>query len=132
MEPTGTAENESKPLEAVIQIDDGKIQARLDRVVRATVEETLDALLDAEDDWLRGAKCYTNGRKLVKMRGRATTNGRCTRDLNQKIYRQIKGWRQRPLERLGAGEVTLKVPKCAVCLLKPRYIERYRHRESSV
>lgn len=31
----------------VVQIDEGRIQAHLDEVVRATVEETLNALLDA-------------------------------------------------------------------------------------
>ena len=52
MEPTMEAgvetESGSKPLGAVVQIDEGKIRAHLDGVVRATVEETLNALLDAE------------------------------------------------------------------------------------
>ena len=39
----------------VVQIDEGRIQAHLDEVVRATVEETLNALLDAEADQLCGA-----------------------------------------------------------------------------
>ena len=58
MEPTGAAGNESKALGSVVQIDEGKIQAHLDQVVRATVEETLNALLDAEADQLCGAKRY--------------------------------------------------------------------------
>jgi len=37
-------------LSQVIQIDEGKIQAHLGEVVRSTVEETLNALLDAEAD----------------------------------------------------------------------------------
>jgi hypothetical protein len=46
MEPTMEAEagaaNEPKsPLGPVVQIDDGRIQAHLDEVVRATVEVTL-------------------------------------------------------------------------------------------
>ena len=55
----------SQPLGAVVQIDDGKIGAHLDEVVRATVEETLNALLDAEADHLCGARKYerTEGRK---------------------------------------------------------------------
>jgi hypothetical protein len=32
----------------MVQIDEGKIQAHLDEVVRSTVEETLNALLDAK------------------------------------------------------------------------------------
>jgi putative transposase len=49
----------------VVQIDEGRIQAHLDEVVRATVEETLNGLLDAEADRLCGARKYerTEGRK---------------------------------------------------------------------
>jgi len=36
----------------VIQIDEGKIQQHLGEVVRSTVEETLNAMLDAEADRL--------------------------------------------------------------------------------
>ena len=39
---------EVKPLQSIVQIDEGRIQAHLDAVVRSTVEETLNALLDAE------------------------------------------------------------------------------------
>lgn len=70
MEPTMEAGVEAgrgtKPgLGPVVQIDEGRIQAHLDEVVRATVEETLNALLDAEADDLCGARKYerTEGRK---------------------------------------------------------------------
>jgi hypothetical protein len=48
-----------------VQIDEGRIQAHLDEVVRSTVEEALNALLDAEADHLCGARKYerTEGRK---------------------------------------------------------------------
>ena len=46
------------PLGPVVQIDEGRIQAHLDEVVRATVEETLNGLLDAEADHLCGARKY--------------------------------------------------------------------------
>jgi putative transposase len=36
----------------VVQIDEGRIREHLDEVVRSTVEETLNALLDAEADHL--------------------------------------------------------------------------------
>jgi hypothetical protein len=42
----------SGPLGNVIRIDDGRIKSHLDRVVRGSVEETLNALLYAEADRL--------------------------------------------------------------------------------
>lgn len=57
MEAEARADNGQKsPLGPVVQIDAGRIQAHLDEVVRATVEETLNALLDAEADHLCGAR----------------------------------------------------------------------------
>ena len=44
------------PLNNVITIDDKRIKSHLDRVVRSTVEETLNALLDAEADRLCNAQ----------------------------------------------------------------------------
>jgi len=109
MEPTGAAE-ETKTLGSVVQIDEGKIQAHLDEVVRATVEETLNALLDAEADQLCGAQKYerTEGRK-------DTRAGSYDRKLHTK-----------------AGEVTLTVPKLRSLPFETAIIERYRRRESSV
>ncbi|HKM79923.1 MAG TPA: hypothetical protein VJY15_03040 [Candidatus Acidoferrum sp.] len=54
MEPTnqGEAGQQVGKLSQVIQIDEGKIQEHLGEVVRSTVEETLNALLDAEADRL--------------------------------------------------------------------------------
>ena len=45
-------------LNNVITIDDKRIKSHLDRVVRSTVEETLNALLDAEADRLCNAQRY--------------------------------------------------------------------------
>jgi len=49
----------------VLQVDEGRIYAHLDEVVRSTVRETLNALPDAEADRLCGAGKYerTEGRK---------------------------------------------------------------------
>ena len=49
----------------VIHIDEERIRGHLDRVVRSSVEETLNALLDAEADRLVGADRYerSEGRK---------------------------------------------------------------------
>jgi transposase-like protein len=58
----------------VIQIDEGKIQEHLGEVVRSTVEETLNAMLDAEADRLCRAERYerTEARKI---RGQDPTSG---------------------------------------------------------
>jgi hypothetical protein len=60
MEPTNQGESpqEVAKLSQVIQIDEGKIQAHLGEVVRSTVEETLNAMLDAEADRLCRAERY--------------------------------------------------------------------------
>lgn len=94
----------------VVQIDEVRIQAHLDEVVRATVEETLNGLLDAEADRLCGARKYerTDGRK-------DTRAGSYDRQLHTK-----------------AGEVTLTVPKLRKLPFETAIIERYRRRESSV
>jgi len=70
MEPTKEAKAGAgtgvKPVAGpVVQIDEGRIQAHLDEVVRSTVEETLNAFLDAEEDRLCGARKYerSEGRK---------------------------------------------------------------------
>lgn len=109
MEPT-EAGSETKGLGSVVQIDEGKIQAHLDQVVRSTVEETLNALLDAEADQLCGA------RKYERAEGRKDTRaGSYERQLQTK-----------------AGEVSLKVPKLRSLPFETAIIERYRRRESSV
>lgn len=53
VEPAGEAR---PPLGPVVKIDEGRIREHLDEVVRSTVEETLNALLDAEADRLCGAR----------------------------------------------------------------------------
>jgi putative transposase len=114
MEPTmsgGEVEGSGgTPLGGVVRIDDGRIQAHLDAVVRSTVEETLNALLDAEADHLCGA------RKYERSEGRKDTRaGSYTRQLHTK-----------------AGEVSLQVPKLRSLPFETAIIERYRRRESSV
>src|SRR5262250_1485688 len=108
MEPTD--QGEVSKLSQVIQIDEGKIQEHLGEVVRSTVEETLNAMLDAEADRLCRAERYerTEARK-------DTRAGSYQRRLQTK-----------------AGEVTLKVPKLRTLPFATAIIERYRRRESSV
>src|ERR1700719_2608974 len=108
MEPTN--QGEAPKLSQVIQIDEGKIQEHLGEVVRSTVEETLNAMLDAEADRLCRAERYerTEARK-------DTRAGSYQRQLQTK-----------------AGGVTLKVPKLRNLPFETAIIERYRRRESSV
>jgi putative transposase len=98
------------PLNNVIRIDDERIKGHLDRVVRGTVEETLNALLDAEADRLCNAQRY----ERTEAR-RDTRAGHYERNLETK-----------------AGEVTLKVPKLRRQTFETAIIERYRRREASV
>ncbi len=80
---------QSARLSNVIQIDDERIRGHLDRVVRGTVEETLNALLDAEADRLCNAHRYERTEDR-----RDTRAGHYERKLATKT-----------------GEVNLKVPK---------------------
>src|ERR1700693_5872139 len=108
MEPTN--QGEVPKLSQVIQIDEGKIQEHLGEVVRSTVEETLNALLDAEADRLCGAERYE--RTEARQDTRA---GSYQRQLHTK-----------------AGPVSLKIPKLRTLPFETAIIQRYRRRESSV
>src|SRR5437879_3892097 len=112
MEPTNQGERpqEVAKLSQVIQIDEGKIQEHLGEVVRSTVEEALNAMLDAEADRLCQAERYerTEARK-------DTRAGSYERHLHTT-----------------AGEVTLNVPKLRNLPFETAIIERYRRRETSV
>src|SRR4030042_7184615 len=63
----------------VIKIDEGKVRQHVEEVVRQSVEETLNGLLDAEADELCGAKRYE--RSVERMDTRA---GHSTRKLHTK------------------------------------------------
>jgi transposase-like protein len=93
-----------------IRIDEGQIKSHVDQVVRASVEQTLNALLDAEAD----ALC--NARRYQRSPDRADTRA---------------GSYQRQLQ-TKAGEVTLTVPRLRKLPFETQIIERYRRRESSV
>jgi putative transposase len=101
---------EAKPMGQVIQIDEARIRDHLGEMVRGTVEEALNAMLDAEADRLCGAGRYerTAGRQ-------DTRAGHYERNLETK-----------------AGKVSLKVPKLRRQTFETAIIERYQRRESSV
>ena len=82
-------ETTPSPLGDVITIDDDRIKNHLERVVRGSVEETLNALLDAEADWLCNAQRYERSEAR-----RDTRAGHYERQLQTK-----------------AGEVKLRIPK---------------------
>lgn len=92
----------------VIRLDEGQLRGHVDQVVRASVEQTLSGLLEAEA--LCGAAKYQ--RSLDRLGTRA---GHYTRQLHTK-----------------AGDVTLKVPRLRTLPFETQIIEHYRRRESSV
>src|SRR6186997_3127950 len=102
--------SDENPMGQVIQIDEARIRDHLGEMVRGTVEETLNAMLDAEADQLCGA-------------------GRYERSQARKDTRA--GSYDRTLQ-TSAGEVSLKIPKLRRQTFETAIIERYRRRESSV
>ena len=94
----------------VIEIDQGKLKEQLGEIVRGTVEDTLNAMLDAEADRLCNAKRYEH-----------TGERRDTR----------AGYYSRKYQ-TQAGEVNLKMPKLRKLPFETSIIDRYRRRESSV
>ena len=85
------------PLNNVITIDDERIRNHLDRVVRGSVEETLNALLEAEADRLCNAQRYERTED-DGTRAPATTSASCRR----RLARSSCGYRsfgRRPLRR---------------------------------
>jgi putative transposase len=96
--------------EGVIRIEEEKIRSHVGEVVRQTVEETLNGLLQAEADELCGAKRYE--RSMERLDTRAG-------HYDRKLQTQ-------------AGEVTLQMPRLRNLPFETEIIERYRRRESSV
>ena len=103
-------DNKGTALSKVIRIDDDRVKEHLDKVVRGTVEETLNAMLEAEADRLCNAGRYERSE--------------ARRDLRSGSY-------ERKLQ-TKAGSVTLKMPKLRQQAFETAIIERYRRRESSV
>jgi putative transposase len=100
----------TRELGKVIQIDEAKVRDHLSEMVRGSVEDTLNTMLDAEADRLLQAKRYERSEARKDTRA-----GHYQRKLHTK-----------------AGEVTLNVPKLRQLKFETAIIERYRRRESSV
>ena len=104
------SEAKDKNLSKIIKIDQAKIKSHLGEMVRESVEETLNALLDAEADQLCQAQRYERTKARKDMRA-----GHYKRNLHTQ-----------------AGPVQLKMPKLRQSKFETAIIERYQRRESSV
>jgi transposase-like protein len=100
----------TKPLNKVIRIDESEIRGHLDEMVRGTVEETLNAMLDAEADEMCNAQRYEHSPDRIDTRA-----GNYKRKLHTK-----------------AGEVEVKVPRLRKQTFETAIIERYRRRDISI
>lgn len=94
----------------ILQVDQAMLETTLDRMVRKSAEETLNAMLDAEADEITGAARYERSGERKAYRA-----GHYERDLTVK-----------------AGKMSLKVPKLKGAVFESAVIERYRRREESV
>jgi transposase-like protein len=94
----------------VIRIDEGQLRGHLQELVRESVEQTLNTMLDAEADAQCGAKRYQRSPERLDTRA---------------------GHYERKLL-TPSGEVTLAVPRLRKLPFETEIIERYRRRESSV
>jgi len=100
-------DNKSKD---IITINESIVKDQLGEVVRETVEETLNKLLDAEADELCNAQRYKHSPDRLDTRA---------------------GHYKRSLE-TRSGKVNLKVPKLRKIPFESAVIERYKRRECSV
>ena len=100
----------TKSLSKVIRIDESEIRGHLDEMVRGTVEETLNAMLDAEADEMCNAQRYEHSPDRIDTRA-----GSYKRKLHTK-----------------AGEVEVKMPKLRKQTFETAIIERYRRRDISI
>ena len=94
----------------IVQLNEELIHTELKQLVKNSIEETLNGLLDAEADQLVNAERYA-------------------RDEQRQGYRA--GHYERNMV-TSAGEVTLKVPKLKGIAFETSIIERYKRRETSV
>ena len=96
--------------EKIVQLNEEVIKGQIKDLVRGSVEETLNELLEAEAEKLTQAARYERNEKRQGYR-----SGHYRRSLTTT-----------------SGDVTLKVPKLKGISFETAIIERYRRRESSV
>ncbi|MDB6103187.1 MAG: family transposase [Gammaproteobacteria bacterium] len=102
--------NDTPAALGALHVNEGKLRGHVDEVVRSSVEETLNGLLDAEADEICGAQRYE--RSADRVDGRT---GHYERNLETK-----------------AGQVKLRVPRLRRLPFETAIIERYKRREASV
>jgi putative transposase len=95
---------------SIVTVNEEEVRNHLDEMVRASVEQTLNRLLDAEADELCGARRYERSPDRLDTRA-----GHYARSLHTK-----------------AGGVELRVPRLRSLPFETQIIERYLRRESSV
>lgn len=105
-----TTDYSKKKGTGVIQVNEEQLQGHLSKMVRKSVEDTLNALLDSEADELCKAKKYERNFERASTRA-----GHYTRNLLTT-----------------AGPVALKMPKLRSMPFETAIIDRYRRKESSV
>ena len=96
--------------EKIVQLNEEVIKGQIKELVRGSVEETLNELLEAEAEKLTQAARYERNDQRQGYR-----SGHYSRNLTTT-----------------SGDVTLKVPKLKGISFETAIIERYRRRESSV
>ena len=96
--------------EKIVQLYEEVIKSQLKELVRGSVEETLNELLEAEPEKLTRAARYERNEQRQGYR-----SGHYNRNLTTT-----------------SGDVTLKVPKLKGISFETAIVERYRRRESSV
>lgn len=96
--------------EKIVQLNKAVIKSELKELVRGSVEETLNELLEAEAEKLTQAARYERNEQRQGYR-----SGHYNRNLTTT-----------------SGDVTLKMPKLKGISFETAIIERYRRRESNV
>lgn len=109
MSTTGNAVGQVKELK-MMKVDETAVKEHIDKIVRGTVEETLNQLLQEEADQICCAGRYEHSE-----RRKDTRAGKYTRKLGTRV-----------------GEVRLEVPKLRKLPFETAIIERYRRREVSI
>jgi len=103
-------DKDNKFLGKVVQINESQIKDHLGKLVKGTVEEMLNNMLDAEADAMCGAQRYERSADRIDTRA-----GYYARQFHTK-----------------AGEVALKMPKLRRQTFETAIIERYKRRECSI
>ncbi len=93
----------------MVRIDEQEVKEHLNAIVRQSVEETLNHLLDQEADRLCSARRYQRSPERRDTRAGSYTRGLLT----------------------GVGEMRLRVPRLRSLPFETQIIERYRRRQSS-